>query len=87
GGFGPGGVFGGPGGASDSRYQLTLSANFMNVFNRVNFAAPVGNLSSTLFGQPRSIIAGFGGFGPGGGGGFGGAAGNRKVELQVRFNF
>jgi hypothetical protein len=87
GGFGPGGVFGGPGGASDSRYQLTFSANFINIFNRVNFAAPVGNLSSELFGQPRSTIGGFGGFGGGGGGGFGGAAGNRRVELQVRFNF
>jgi len=90
GGFGPGGMFGGPGGASDSRYQLTFGANFTNIFNRVNLAAPIGNLSSTLFGQPRSIIGGFGGFGPGGGGpggAFGGAAGNRRVELQVRFNF
>jgi hypothetical protein len=91
GGFGPGGMFGGPGGgASDSRYQLTFSVNVQNIFNRVNLAAPVGNLSSTLFGQSRSIIGGFGGFGgPGGPGGLGqgGAAGNRKVELQVRFNF
>ena len=90
GGFGPGGMFGGPGGggANDSRYQLTLSANITNIFNRVNFAAPIGNLSSTLFGEPRATIGGFGGFGPGGGGGgFGGAAGNRRVELQVRLNF
>ncbi len=91
--FGAGGMFGGPGGgggAGDSRYQLTLSINFQNVFNRANLGAPVGNLSSQLFGLPRASVGGFGGFGPGGGGGgggFGGASGNRKIDLQVRFNF
>jgi hypothetical protein len=85
--FGGGGMFGGaPGGASDKRYQMTFSINVNNVFNHVNFSPPVGNLSSSLFGLPRSTAGGFGGFGGGGGGG-GGAAGNRKVELQVRFNF
>ncbi|HEX8161428.1 MAG TPA: TonB-dependent receptor [Pyrinomonadaceae bacterium] len=85
--FGQGGIFGGPGGgASDSRYQLTLSLNVNNIFNHTNFGPPVGNLSSSQFGQPRSSAGSFGGFGPGGGGP-GGAAGNRRVELQVRFNF
>jgi hypothetical protein len=91
GGFGGfGGPFGGPGGGDDSRYQLTFGANFLNLFNRTNLSAPVGNLSSQLFGQPRSTLGGFGGFGPGGGpggGGFGGAAGNRRVELQIRLSF
>jgi hypothetical protein len=85
--FGQGGIFGGPGGASDSRYQLTFSVNVNNIFNHTNFGLPVGNLSSSQFGLPRSSAGGFGGFGPGGGGGGGGAAGNRRVELQVRFNF
>jgi hypothetical protein len=89
--FGAGGMFGGPGGggAGDSRYQLTLSVNFQNLLNNTNLGAPVGNLTSQLFGLPRASAGGFGGFGggPGGGGGFGGASGNRKVELQVRFNF
>ena len=84
-----GGMFGGPGGgANDSRYQLTFSVNFNNILNHTNLGTPVGNLSSQLFGQPRTSAGGFGGFGPGGGGGGGGgAAGNRRVELQVRFNF
>ncbi|HVG30679.1 MAG TPA: TonB-dependent receptor [Pyrinomonadaceae bacterium] len=84
--FGQGGIFGGPGGAGDSRYQMTFSVNINNIFNNTNFGLPVGNLSSSQFGLPRSSAGAFGGFGPGGGGG-GGAAGNRRVELQLRFNF
>jgi hypothetical protein len=84
--FGQGGIFGGPGGAGDSRYQMTFSVNVNNIFNRTNFGPPVGNLSSSQFGLPRSSAGSFGGFGPGGGGP-GGAAGNRRVELQIRFNF
>jgi hypothetical protein len=88
GGGGFGGMFGGgaPGGANDKRYQMTFSVNVNNILNHANLGAPVGNLSSALFGLPRASAGGFGGFGPGGGGG-GGAAGNRKVELQIRFNF
>ncbi|MDT7540893.1 MAG: hypothetical protein QOE33_797 [Acidobacteriota bacterium] len=87
-----GGMFGGgggPSGASDKRYQMTFSINVNNILNHANLGAPVGNLSSSLFGLPRVSAGGFGGFGPGGGGGGGGggAAGNRRVELQVRFNF
>jgi hypothetical protein len=91
GGAAMGGMFGGggPSGASDKRYQMTFSINVNNILNRANLGAPVGNLSSSLFGLPRVSAGGFGGFGPapGGGGGGGGAAGNRRVELQVRFNF
>jgi hypothetical protein len=63
--------------------------NFQNLFNRVNLANPVGNLSSPFFGQSLGLNGGFGGFGPGGGGGGqgGAGAGNRKVTAQVRFNF
>ena len=85
--FGQGGIFGGPGGPNDSRYQMTFSVNVNNIFNHTNFGTPVGNLSSSQFGLPRSSAGAFGGFGPGGGGGGGGAAGNRRVELQLRFNF
>jgi hypothetical protein len=44
----------------------------------------VGNLSSPLFGQSQSTT------GPFGGCGFGGnnqSAGNRRIQLGVRFNF
>jgi hypothetical protein len=53
-----------------------------NLFNHSNLGPPVGNLSSPLFGQATS---GAGRYGGGGGGGQ--TAGNRRVELQVRFSF
>jgi hypothetical protein len=85
GGFGGGGGGGGEsfgGGGSEQRYNLTLSLNVQNLFNRSNLGPPVGNLSSPLFGQATS---GAGRYGGGGGGGQ--TAGNRRVELQLRFSF
>jgi hypothetical protein len=46
---------------------------------------PIGNLSSTLFGQSIGSAGGFGGGGGGGGGG--GSAANRRIDLQLRFSF
>jgi len=102
GGGGPGGGFGGAGrgggfrgiggpganGAETKRYSLQFSINFSNIFNHVNLTTPVGNLSSSSFGESLGLAAPFGGFG-GGGGGFGGGsgAGNRRVTAQLRFNF
>jgi hypothetical protein len=71
-----GGDEGGGGGRS-----LTISVSAQNVLNHVNYGAPVGNLSSPLFGQSLSSAGGFG-FGPGGM-----TAGNRRIELIARFNF
>jgi hypothetical protein len=68
------GMFGGSG---NDRYNIRFSVSARNLLNTVNLASPVGNLSSPLFGQ--SIATG--GFGRGGG------AGNRRVELQLRFSF
>ncbi|HEY0098016.1 MAG TPA: TonB-dependent receptor [Pyrinomonadaceae bacterium] len=84
---GGGGRRGGSGGAGGDiseryRYNLNLSVNVQNLFNNTNAGQPVGNLSSPLFGQS---IGSAGGFGRGGGGGQ--AAGNRRVELQLRFSF
>ncbi len=81
---GAGGGFGG--GGSDKPYNLTLGLQISNLFNRNNPGTPVGNLSSDRFGQSISTAGGFGFFGGGGGGG-GGNAGNRRVELQMRFSF
>jgi len=55
----------------------------------VNLGTPVGNLSSPNFGQSLGLAGSFGGFGGfgGGGGGGGTGSGNRKVYLNVRFNF
>jgi hypothetical protein len=76
------------GGAGEKPYNLTFSLQFQNIFNRANKGAPVGNLSSDLFGESISTNGGFGGFGPGGGGNFGSqAAGNRRIIAQLRFSF
>lgn len=78
GGFGGGG-FGG--GNTGGRYNLTFSVNFNNILNHTNFANPVGNLGSALFGQSTSTSGGFGGFGGGS------AAYNRRIDAQLRFSF
>lgn len=78
GGGGRGG-FGG-GGEGSSPYNLTLGLQFSNLFNNVNFNTPIGNLSSSRFGQSTSTS---GGFGFGGGS----SSGNRRIELQARFSF
>jgi hypothetical protein len=85
GGGGGGGRFGGDAASSDSRYNLTLSVQMQNIFNNTNEATPVGNLSSSFFGQSLSTAGGFGGGGGGGGGNP--AAGNRRIIGQIRFSF
>jgi len=83
---GPGmgrGGFGGMGGpmglgsATIRRYNLTFSINARNVFNNINFAPLVGNLSSPLFGEPNAIA----------GGPYGSASAPRKLELGALFTF
>ena len=83
--FGQGGIFGagGGGGGEQKRYNLTLGINISNILNRTNPGPFIGNLSSARFGQAIQTGGGFG-FGPGGGGA---AAGNRRVEAQIRFSF
>ena len=52
-----------------------------NLFNRANEGTPVGNLSSPLFGQSLTTAGRFGARDGGQ------SAGNRRVELQMRFTF
>jgi hypothetical protein len=87
GGGGMGGMMGGggSGGASDKKYQLTVSLYVQNILNTVNLGNYEGNLSSPLFGQPKSVAGSFGGFGGGGGGSPN--AGNRRIYMNLRFNF
>jgi hypothetical protein len=81
---GPAGPQGGGGAAaSEKRYNLNVSINFQNLFNRVNLGPPVGNLSSPSFGESVGLGGAFGGFGGGGSTG----AGNRRIYAQVRLNF
>jgi hypothetical protein len=70
-----GGMFGG--GANNNRYNLTFSVNARNVFNNVNVAAPIGNLSSPIFGQANALA----------GGPYSSSTANRRIDLQVSFNF
>lgn len=78
GGGGPGGPFGGGGAErSNQRYTLTFSANARNIFNNVNPATPVGNLSSSLFGQSTALAGGV----------FNTQSANRRIDLQVGFAF
>lgn len=84
GGHGPmaGGPRGGPMGmggerSTTNRYSLTFSANARNIFNHVNPAPPIGNLSSPKFGESTSLA----------GGPFNTQSANRRVDLQVMFAF
>ncbi len=74
GGRGSGG-FGG--GSSGKKYSLNLSVSARNLLNHVNPGAPIGNLSSPLFGISNAL----------GGGMFSNATANRRIDLQLRFNF
>ena len=83
-GGGGGGRMGMMGGGSERKpYNLNLGISFNNLFNNVNYNSPVGNMSSSRFGQFTSTGGGFGGFGGGGGGG----SANRRIELSARFSW
>src|SRR5262249_16763755 len=73
GGRGPGG-FDAP---SNRRYSLTFAVSARNVFNNVNEATPIGNLSSPLFGESNGLASG-----P-----YSSNTANRRVDLQVAFSF
>lgn len=85
GGLGPGGLTGGGGGHggwfgganTNRRYNLTFGISARNLLNRVNFSAPVGTLSSPLFGQSIGLA----------GGPFSSEGAVRRIDLQVLFSF
>jgi hypothetical protein len=77
-----GGGFGGArgmdgGAANNNRYNLTFSVSARNIFNNVNLATPIGNLSSPLFGQANGLA----------GGPYSSSTANRRIDLQVSFSF
>ena len=76
---GGGPMRGGPFGdaVTNQRYNLTIGISARNLFNDVNLAPPIGNLSSPLFGTSNALAGGF----------FGSASANRRVEMQMRFSF
>ncbi len=96
GGGGGGGGRGGPGGGggmrmgggggrgmfgdatTDRRFNLVLSISARNLLNSTNDGPYIGNLTSPIFGRADQLATSFG---PAS------AAGNRRLELQVRFMF
>lgn len=74
----PPGIFG----DQSNKYNLTLSIQAQNVTNNVNLGAPIGTMTSPLFGTSNSTAGGF--FGPGGGAG---SSANRRIQLSLRFSF
>jgi hypothetical protein len=69
-------MFGG-GDSSGQRYSLTFGISARNIFNHVNEATPVGVISSPIFGQANALA----------GGPYGNQTSNRRIDLQVTFNF
>jgi hypothetical protein len=70
----------GPGGFAapvNRQYSLTLGFAARNIFNIVNLAPPIGNLSSPLFGQSNALA----------GGPFSSPSANRTIELQAMLSF
>lgn len=65
----------------DTRYKFILGLNILNLFNRTNFATPIGNLSSPVFGNSIGIAGPFGGAVNNSNGG------NRRIQAQARFTF
>jgi hypothetical protein len=74
-GGGGGGMFGAA--TTNHRYNLTLSVNARNVLNHANLGAPIGNLTSPIFGESNSLA----------GGPFSSGPAVRKIELQAMFSF
>jgi uncharacterized membrane protein YgcG len=65
------------GGSSDRRYTIELGVMAHNLFNRVNYGTPEGNIKSGNFGKSLSLAGGF----------FNNQSANRMINLFLRFNF
>jgi len=62
---------------SNQRYSLTFSAMVHNIFNNVNPGPPIGNLTSSQFGQSIALA----------GGPFNTQSANRRLDFQMIFAF
>jgi hypothetical protein len=85
--LGPGGLGGGGGGrgggpfgggaSTGRRYNLTLTAQALNLFNNANYGGPNGTLGSTYFGHSTTAAAGI----------FSSGAASRRIFVQAIFQF
>ena len=64
---------------TEHRYNLTLSVSARNLLNRVNYNTPVGVLTSPYFLESTGIAGGYGAEQT--------PTNNRRIELQLRFQF
>ncbi len=69
-------------GGKDRKYRLTFGIQVFNILNRTNAGTPIGNLSSPLFGRSNSSFSGLNLSESGST-----AAGNRRAEAQIIFDF
>ena len=65
------------GGETDRKYSLTFSVSARNLLNNVNYAPPIGNLDSPLFGTSNALASA-----P-----FSSGSANRRIDLQMTFSF
>jgi hypothetical protein len=65
------------GSESNRKYNLTFSISARNLLNNVNYASPVGNLDSPLFGTSNALA------GPP----FSSGSASRRIDLQMLFSF
>ncbi len=83
GGLGGRGLSGGGGGPftfgneTNRKYNLTFSVSARNLLNNVNYASPIGNLDSPLFGTSNALA------GPP----FSSGSASRRIDLQMLFSF
>ncbi|HJQ69038.1 MAG TPA: TonB-dependent receptor [Blastocatellia bacterium] len=64
--------------AEERPYKLNLAVRFVNLFNHVNPGAPIGNLSSPLFGISNASATD---------GNFANATSNRRIIVTTTFSF
>ena len=74
---GPGGGFGGGGASSGKRYNLTVGAQFQNLFNIVDRNVPVGTLTSPSFGTSTNLAGNI----------YTSDSAVRRIYLQAGFTF
>ena len=71
---------GGPGGGGDNtgkRYNLTLNAQALNLFNVINYAPPTGTIDSPQFGTSNALAGSI----------FSSGSAARRINLQATFTF
>ena len=64
---------------TEHRYNVTLSVSARNLINHVNYMAPVGVMGSPFFLQSTGIAGGYGAEQT--------PTDNRRIDLQLRFQF